>query len=237
MADDAEHVSRETSDLADGMTPGSASRPDSLGDTPLDGSADVVDVPDVLDADVPDVTDLADNAAPPAVASADGDGEPARAELSSDDLSALEHEGEVAADYLESLLDILDMDGDLDLDVEGDRASVAIIGDGLDSLIGQRGATLEALQELTRLAVMQDTGLRSRLMLDIGGYRLKRRAELVSLAKSVGERVASNGQDEKLVPMTPFERKVVHDTIASLSGVVSESEGEEPQRRVVVRPA
>jgi spoIIIJ-associated protein len=156
---------------------------------------------------------------------------------SGDAASALEHEGEVAADYLEALLDILDMDGDLDLDIEGDRASVAIVGDDLDSLIGQRGVTLEALQELTRLAVLQETGQRSRLMLDIGGYRLRRRAELVILAQAAGERVAANGQDERLAPMTPFERKVVHDTIAAVEGVLSESEGEEPQRRVVVRPA
>ncbi len=162
-------------------------------------------------------------------AGADGAGDAA--------LSALEHEGEVAADYLEALLDILDMDGDLELDIEGDRASVAIIGDDLDDLIGQRGVTLEALQELTRLAVLQETGQRSRLMLDIGGYRVRRRAELVALAKAAGERVASNGQDEKLAPMSPFERKVVHDAIADMDGVVSESEGEEPQRRVVVRPA
>ncbi len=153
-----------------------------------------------------------------------------------DALSGLEHEGEVAADYLEALLDILDMDGDLDLDIEGDRASVAIVGDDLDGLIGQRGTTLEALQELTRLAVLQETGERSRLMLDIGGYRIRRRAELVTLAAAAGERVASNGQDETLAPMTPFERKVVHDTIAGIEGVMSESEGEEPQRRVVVRP-
>ena len=152
------------------------------------------------------------------------------------DLSALEQEGEVAADYLEALLDILDMDGDLEIDIEGDRASVAIVGDGLDDLIGQRGATLEALQELTRLAVLQETGQRSRLMLDIGGYRQRRRGELVSLAKAAAERVVSGGQDEKLAPMTPFERKVVHDAIAAIDGVVSESEGEEPQRRVVVRP-
>jgi spoIIIJ-associated protein len=153
-----------------------------------------------------------------------------------DTVTALEHEGEVAADYLEALLDILDMDGDLDLDIEGDRASVAIVGDDLDALVGQRGATLEALQELTRLAVLQETGERSRLMLDVGGYRLRRRAELVALATAAGERVASNGQIETLAPMTPFERKVVHDTIAGIEGVVTESEGEEPQRRVVVRP-
>jgi spoIIIJ-associated protein len=154
-----------------------------------------------------------------------------------DGLSQLEQEGEVAADYLEALLDILDMDGDLDIDIEGDRASVAIVGDGLDALVGQRGVTLEALQELTRLAVLQDTGQRSRLMLDIGGYRARRRTELVALATAAGERVASNGQDEKLAPMSPFERKVVHDAIAGMDAVVSESEGEEPQRRVVIRPA
>jgi spoIIIJ-associated protein len=154
-----------------------------------------------------------------------------------DALNVLEHEGEVAADYLEALLDILDMDGDLDLDIEGDRASVAIVGDGLESLVGQRGQTLEALQELTRLAVLQETGERSRLMLDIGGYRVRRRGELERLAREAGERVAGNGQDERLAPMTPFERKVVHDTIAGIDGVMSESEGEEPQRRVVVKPS
>jgi spoIIIJ-associated protein len=152
-------------------------------------------------------------------------------------LNALEHEGEVAADYLEALLDILDMDGDLELDIEGDRASVAIVGADLDALVGQRGVTLEALQELTRLAVLQETGQRSRLMLDVGGYRIRRRAELVTLAAAAGERVAGNGQDERLAPMSPFERKVVHDTLAAVEGVVTESEGEEPQRRVVVRPA
>ncbi|HWL37035.1 MAG TPA: R3H domain-containing nucleic acid-binding protein [Frankiaceae bacterium] len=152
-------------------------------------------------------------------------------------LNALEQEGEVAADYLEALLDILDLDGDLEIDIEGDRASVAIVGADLDNLVGQRGVTLEALQELTRLAVLQETGQRSRLMLDIGGYRQRRRTELVALAKAAGERVAGNGQEEKLAPMTPFERKVVHDTIAAIDGVASDSEGEEPQRRVVVRPA
>jgi spoIIIJ-associated protein len=152
-------------------------------------------------------------------------------------LNALEHEGEVAADYLEALLDILDMDGDLELDIEGDRASVAIVGEDLDDLVGQRGVTLEALQELTRLAVLQETGQRSRLMLDIGGYRVRRKAELVTVAVAAGERVAANGQDEHLAPMSPFERKVVHDALAAVEGVVTESEGEEPQRRVVVRPA
>lgn len=165
------------------------------------------------------------------------DAEPAESGEGGSALNALEHEGEVAADYLEALLDILDMDGDLELDIEGDRASVAIVGADLDDLVGQRGVTLEALQELTRLAVLQETGQRSRLMLDIGGYRVRRKAELVTLAIAAGERVAGNGQDERLAPMSPFERKVVHDALAAVEGVVTESEGEEPQRRVVVRPA
>jgi spoIIIJ-associated protein len=155
----------------------------------------------------------------------DGDGE-----------NLLVREGDVAGDYLERLLDILDVDGDIDLDVEGDRASVAVVGGQLKTLIGPDGATLEALQELTRLAVAQSTGVRSRLMLDIGGFRAKRRADLTSLASAAAERVAQSGQPERLSAMNPFERKVVHDVIAAAAGVHSESEGEEPNRRVVVLP-
>jgi len=148
----------------------------------------------------------------------------------------LVQEGDVAGDYLERLLDILDVDGDIDLDVEGDRASVAIVGGRLNDLIGQDGATLEALQELTRLAVAQSTGVRSRLMLDVGGFRAKRRSDLTALAGETARRVSSSGQPERLSPMNPFERKVVHDVIAGIGGVHSESEGEEPNRRVVVLP-
>jgi spoIIIJ-associated protein len=148
----------------------------------------------------------------------------------------LVREGDVAGDYLERLLDILDVDGDIDLDVEGDRASVAIVGAKLNELIGPDGATLEALQELTRLAVAQSTGVRSRLMLDVGGFRAKRRADLTSLAGQTARRVAQSRQPERLAPMNPFERKVVHDVIAAVAGVRSESEGEEPSRRVVVLP-
>jgi spoIIIJ-associated protein len=152
----------------------------------------------------------------------------------SDDL--LVREGDVAGDYLERLLDILDVDGDIDLDVEGDRASVAIVGGDLRDLVGSDGSVLEALQELTRLAVAQSTGVRSRLMLDIGGYRAKRRADLTALAGEAARRVAQSRQPERLAAMNPFERKVVHDVIAGVSGVHSESEGEEPNRRVVVLP-
>ncbi|MGY1660193.1 protein jag [Geodermatophilus sp. SYSU D00705] len=151
-----------------------------------------------------------------------------------DDL--LVREGDVAGDYLERLLDILDVDGDIDLDVEGDRASVAIVGGELQDLVGADGSVLEALQELTRLAVAQSTGVRSRLMLDISGFRAKRRADLTTLAAEAARRVAQSRQPERLAAMNPFERKVVHDVIAGVAGVHSESEGEEPNRRVVVLP-
>jgi spoIIIJ-associated protein len=165
---------------------------------------------------------------------ADDASDAAESDVSRDDL--LVREGDVAGDYLERLLDILDKDGDIDLDVEGDRASVAIVGGKLTELVGPDGSTLEALQELTRLAVAQSTGVRSRLMLDVGEYRAKRRADLSSLAAETARRVSSSGQPERLSPMNPFERKVVHDVIASVAGVHSESEGEEPNRRVVVLP-
>ena len=148
----------------------------------------------------------------------------------------LVQEGDIAGDYLERLLDIADVDGDIDMDVEGDRAVVAIVGDGLDALVGPNGATLDALQELTRLAVVQQTGVRSRLMLDIGGWRAKRKTELTEVGTRAAHRVLESGEPVSLAPMTPFERKIVHDAIAAVDGVVSESEGVEPERRVVVLP-
>ena len=144
-------------------------------------------------------------------------------------------EGEIAGDYLEELLDVLDFDGDIDLDVEGDRAIVSIDGgEDLAKLVGRRGEVLDALQELTRLAVHQKTGERSRLMLDVAGCRRRRRDELSALGDKVARRVLENGEREELAPMTPFERKIVHDAVAAVSGVRSESEGVEPARRVVV---
>ncbi|MEU7020628.1 R3H domain-containing nucleic acid-binding protein [Streptomyces sp. NPDC046203] len=157
-----------------------------------------------------------------------------------DTLTRLEQEGEIAADYLEGLLDIADLDGDIDMDVEADRASVSIISDSngrdLQKLVGRDGEVLEALQELTRLAVHRETGDRSRLMLDIAGFRAKKRAELAQLGAQAASEVKSTGEPVKLDPMTPFERKVVHDAVAA-AGLRSESEGEEPQRFVVVLPA
>lgn len=151
----------------------------------------------------------------------------------------LEREGEVAADFLETLLDICDLDGDIDLGIDGDRAAVAIV-DSEDGrvprrLVGQDGKVLDAVQELTRLAVQTATGDRSRLMLDIAGYRAGRRAELVEVAKSAIEKVKDTGAEVALEPMTAFERKVVHDEVLA-GGLTSESSGSEPRRYVVVLP-
>jgi spoIIIJ-associated protein len=151
-------------------------------------------------------------------------------------LELLEQEGDVAADFLEELLDIADLDGDIDMDVDGDRASVSVVGGALDQLVGPKGEVLEALQELTRLAVYRETGQRSRLMLDVAGHRAARRQALVRLAAEHVDKVKSSGEASRLDPMSPFERKVVHDAVAG-AGLRSESEGDEPRRRVVVLPA
>lgn len=146
----------------------------------------------------------------------------------------LTNEGEIAADYLEELLDIADLDGDIDTFNEGGRAHVSIITDS-ESLVGRDGEVLDALQELARLAVMTETGHRSRLMLDVAGYRDKQRAALQDLAADAIADVQENGESVRLRPMNPYQRKIVHDAVAA-AGLVSESEGEEPNRRVVVLP-
>ncbi len=147
----------------------------------------------------------------------------------------LEHEGDIAADYLEALLDIADLDGDIDMDVEGNRAIVSIVGDDLTDLVGPDGGVLDALQDLTRLAVTRETGERSRLMLDVAGFRAARRAELTALGARAAADAKDRGEPVRLEPMPPFERKVVHAAVAA-AGLQSESEGEEPSRRVVVLP-
>ena len=202
----------------------------SLEDNELDS---VVDPEDVLDDD-----ELAE----------DDDSADADDEIEDDDEDAddedddeadsedsLEEEGDIAADYIEGLLDIADLDGDIDMDVEGDRAVVSVVGATLDELVGDDGEVLEALQELTRLAVHRKTGLRARLMLDVGGFRARRRSELAELGRSLAAEVERTGEPRKLRAMTPFERKIVHDAVAE-AGLRSESEGEEPNRRVVIFP-
>ncbi len=154
-------------------------------------------------------------------------------------MERLENEGDLAADYLEELLDIVDLDGDIEIDVENGRALVEIItGDAepdrrLKRLIGRHGEVLEALQELTRLAVQSQTGERSRLMLDIAGYRSNRRLELQELVERLGAQVQETGEPVQLNPMNPFERKVCHDKAAEM-GLYSESEGLAPNRYVVL---
>jgi spoIIIJ-associated protein len=150
-------------------------------------------------------------------------------------VAKLEEEGDIAADYLEALLDIADLDGDIDIDVENNRASVAIVGAKLDNLVGRDGEVLDALQELTRLAVQSSTGDRSRLMLDISGYRENRRTDLKALADEKAAEAKASGAPVKLAPMNAFERKIVHDRIQDL-GLSSESEGEDPNRFVVIFP-
>ncbi|MGV8849174.1 MAG: protein jag [Propionibacteriaceae bacterium] len=178
---------------------------------------------EATETEVVDETDAAEDDA------ADDEAKP------SSSADVLENEGEIAADYLEELLDIADLDGDIDTYVEGGRAHVSIVTEG-DMLVGSDGAVLEALQELARLAVMTETGRRSRLMLDIAGHRDRRRKELQGIAGDAISEVKESGEAVRLTPMNPFERKIVHDVVAA-AGLVSESEGEEPRRCVVVRPA
>ena len=151
-------------------------------------------------------------------------------------VARLEEEGDIAADYLEALLDIADLDGDIDIDVENDRAALAIVGGKLRHLVGSDGEVLDALQELTRLAVQTSTGDRSRLMLDIDNFRGNKRVELKKLANEMAEEAKSTGKSIKLAPMNAFERKIIHDTIQTL-GLTSESDGEDPNRFVVIYPA
>jgi spoIIIJ-associated protein len=199
--------------------------------TGVGGPEDVA--PEELDVavdDAADEEDEADEADEEGSAAAGADEPPAEV-----DLADLEQESEIAADYVEGLLDVADLDGDIDMDVEGDRALVSVVGATLQELIGPHGEVLEALQELTRLAVHRQTGARTRIMLDVGGYRARRRVELTELGQDAAEEVKSSGVPRRLDAMTPFERKVVHDAIAA-AGLRSESEGEEPNRRVVVFP-
>jgi spoIIIJ-associated protein len=151
--------------------------------------------------------------------------------------SDLFRQSEIAADYMEGLLDILDYDGDIDELVSAGRPMVEVVGGRLQPLVGQRGATLEALQELTRLAIFRATGSPSRLLLDIGGYRASRRKELTAVARNAVEKVKEHGDPVRLESMSAFERKCVHDVVNAIPGVQSESEGVEPSRRIVVRPA
>jgi spoIIIJ-associated protein len=207
---------------------------------PAADAADAADIDDVVDAD--DAEDGEDAGDVEDAGDAGGSGDPEGAVWSDGDrdtgltVADLEQEGEIAADYVEGLLDIADLDGDIDMDVEGERALVSVVGGTLDDLIGPKGVVLEALQELTRLAVQRQTGERTRMMLDVGGYRARRREELTEVGQDAADEVQETGAPKRLTPMTAFERKIVHDAVAA-AGLRSESEGEDPDRRVVVYPA
>ncbi|MFL4472939.1 protein jag [Paeniglutamicibacter sp. MACA_103] len=158
-----------------------------------------------------------------------------------DEARSIEEEGDIAADYLEELLDIADLDGDIDIEVRGGRTYISIAGEPEDEkslrrLIGSKGEVLDSLQELTRLAVLTATGNRSRLVLDITGYRQGRAGELKRIAEEAAAKVESSGESVALEPMSAYERKLVHDCVAAL-GMQSESEGEGPGRHIVVSPA
>jgi spoIIIJ-associated protein len=195
---------------------------------------DADDDEDDADDDEDDLVEVAAGETGGASGASDAGGDEAREE-SRPSVADLEQESEIAADYIEGLLDVADLDGDIDMDVEGERAYVSVVGATLDELVGQRGEVLEALQELTRLAVHRQTGNRTRIMLDVGGYRQQRRAELAETGRDAADEVKRTGEPKRLWAMNPFERKIVHDAVAA-AGLRSESEGEEPDRRVVVLP-
>jgi spoIIIJ-associated protein len=218
--------------VASGDTAGQALAGESAGAPAATGAAGLDEQgPEDLDVMAEDDTD-ADAGGGEDEDSAPSDNGEVPAEV---DPADLEQESEIAADYVEGLLDVADLDGDIDMDVEGDRALVSVVGTTLQELIGPRGEVLEALQELTRLAVHRQTGARTRIMLDVGGYRARRRVELTELGSDAADEVKASGVPQRLEAMTPFERKVVHDAVAA-AGLRSESEGEEPNRRVVVFP-
>jgi spoIIIJ-associated protein len=231
MLEESVPASPDAADEVPGaMVPGDA---DGDGDGDADGDA------------APSETEWVGGAAGDAGAASDDDADAASGDAGAasgdaapglTDIADLELEGEIAADYIEGLLDVADLDGDIDMDVEGDRAMVSVVGATLDELVGSRGEVLEALQELTRLAVHRHTGMRTRIMIDVGGYRLRRRSELAETGRDAADEVKRTGEPKKLWAMNPFERKIVHDAVAA-AGLRSESEGEEPDRRVVVLPA
>jgi spoIIIJ-associated protein len=235
--DSAETAAAEENPAVNGPADHGADGPDaSIDPADLDGTAEDEADEDLADDDADDEADADEGDADEGDAEGNGSDTESDGDEPSVSFADLEQEGEIAADYVEGLLDIADLDGDIDMDVEGSRALVSVVGATLDELVGRRGEVLEALQELTRLAVHRQTGERARLMLDVGGYRARRREELTEVGRDAADEVKETGTPKHLSAMTPFERKIVHGAVAD-AGLRSESEGEEPNRRVVVYPA
>jgi spoIIIJ-associated protein len=158
-------------------------------------------------------------------------------DLTEDDL---EEQGEIAADFLEGLLTRMGLTAGVELNFEDGTMYVDILGTDPDDedmglLIGRHGQTLEALQELTRTAVIHRTGLRSRVVVDVEDYKKRQRDRLEARAREIAKRVARSGQEEALEPMNPYERKLVHDVVAAVEGATSSSRGEEPERFGVIQ--
>jgi spoIIIJ-associated protein len=144
---------------------------------------------------------------------------------------------ELAGDFLEGLLDAMDVDGDITTWVDENGGHIDLEGQDLDVLVGPNGETLDALQELTRLGVLRQTRRRARIFLDVNGHRAHRREQLASAAKAAAEQVLQTREVHEFQPMTPAERKAIHDAVATIEGARTESLGEEPNRRVIIRPA
>jgi spoIIIJ-associated protein len=149
----------------------------------------------------------------------------------------VELDTERAGDFLEGLLDALDVDGDITTWVDEVGGHIDLEGSDLDALVGPNGETLDALQELTRLAVLRRSRRRARLLLDINGFRAQQRERLIAIVRATAEQVIKTREDHELRPMTPAERKIVHDAVAGIDGAQTESLGEDPNRRVIIRPA
>lgn len=148
----------------------------------------------------------------------------------------LNEEADIAADYLEGLLDVADYDGDIEMGIRNNRPVIQIVAeenDQIKNLIGKNGEVVDALQQLTRLAVQQKTGERSHLILDVDGFLKRKRKHLSDIALDAIDEVRESGEAVDLEPMNSFERKVVHDVVRE-EGFKSRSHGEEPKRYVTV---
>jgi spoIIIJ-associated protein len=152
----------------------------------------------------------------------------------------LDEQADIAADFLEGLLERMGIPGTVELNLESGTMYVDVLGSGPEDedmglLIGRHGQTLEALQELTRIAVSHRVDQRCRVVVDVEDYKKRQRDRLEARARQIARKVVQSGREQELEPMNPYDRKVVHDAVASVPGAESSSRGEEPERRVVIR--
>jgi spoIIIJ-associated protein len=178
------------------------------------------------DAETVEATPPGDGQAPTADAVPPAEG--------SDRLAELNEEADLAADFVEGLLDILELPGDIEIEVDESQAFVNVVEVGSGLLIGRRGATLDALQELVRAATQRQIERRSHVRIDIEGYRQRQLEKIKDRCRDGIAQVRETGEPYRLEPMDAYERKVMHDLVARTGGVRSASEGVEPRRRVVV---